>query len=503
MNKLLSPLLLMIATAHTVNGAEVDLLEGKTGYERRASISEFADSIWENQTFSFDQGLNMLQGLSNSDRYYAIKSMFGNNRSHHKLISEPLSTEQINTLLSGVGPQREEIIQYLADYGVPSPNMNADQIQTLMGAAGSRRYDQPLRALLGSNRLAQNYGLSAFGVKEANQLLNQSHDRSGMIRYMADRTLFTTALTVKEAEQIIGQQGPMGRHDAVKALLGMNQQQQDYLALPLSHADALQLVRGSALPEEIIRHFTNRGLFAAPLTATESQQLLQDIQHTDRFNVVKSLLGENRQQQGYLQLPLGLSEARTLLDGMAYQDEMIGLFTDHQALQSPLNPDEALQLLGSLTRADRYDALSALLGNNELQQSYLQNSIDATAASTLLEGSSYQDELIQQMADIGSLQKMDGDHLIDLIQELFGENRYKAISALSGKNRLQHHYLSQPLSVKQLERLLERSANPFLIIEQLGQQQLIEGPLSAEAIEPILSQLYGDERAAATVLLTR
>jgi len=301
---------------------------------------------------------------------------------------------------------------------------------------------------------------------------------------------------------MIGTESPMARHDAIKALLGSNHQQVDYLTLPLQYAESAQLINGSALPETIIRYFSDHGVFAGNLSADESQQLLEQIHHTDRFNVVKSLLGENQQQKSYLQLPLDATDAVKLLDGMAYRDEMIGLMSDQRVLRAPLSTEEVHSLLGALSRADRHDALSALLGNNEPAMSYLQLPIDASAANTLLEESAYRHELIQQMSDIGALRPMGGEEATALVDELVGEARHSAIAALSGLNGQQRHYFTQPLNSSELSALLHRSADPLKLIQQLLQQQLVQPVETTEALELLLEPLYGEERKEAMKLLT-
>ena len=493
-------LLIMSSSAFATEPATA--LAEKEGYDRRAAISHFADTLWSNDHFSVDQGVDLLQGLTGTDRYFSTKSLFGANRHARNLLPEQLSANEIGRLLEGIGPQREEMIQYLTDYGIPAPNLGVNEIQSLMGTVSRDSYERPLRALLGSNRLKQNYGLPTFGVDEAEELISRGSDRAGMIRYFADHALLTGSLSVTEAEKMIGTESPMARHDAIKALLGSNHQQVDYLTLPLQYAESAQLINGSALPETIIRYFSDHGVFAGNLSADESQQLLEQIHHTDRFNVVKSLLGENQQQKSYLQLPLDATDAVKLLDGMAYRDEMIGLMSDQRVLRAPLSTEEVHSLLGALSRADRHDALSALLGNNEPAMSYLQLPIDASAANTLLEESAYRHELIQQMSDIGALRPMGGEEATALVDELVGEARHSAIAALSGLNGQQRHYFTQPLNSSELSALLHRSADPLKLIQQLLQQQLVQPVETTEALELLLEPLYGEERKEAMKLLT-
>lgn len=498
----LLPLLTLITISATA-ADPIDDLEGKQGYDRRAAITRFADTLWQDQRFSVDQGVDLLQGLSGSERYFATKSLFGSNRLQDSLLPQQLSANEIERLLEGIGDQRGEMIQYLADYGIPAPNLGVEEIQSLLGSIRSGHYERPLQSLLGNNRLRQNYGLPTFGVAEVEQLLSNSSDRAGMIRYFADNALLAGALTVEDAERMMGSEGAMARHDAVKALLGSNRQQQDYLTLPLQFTDAAQLIKGSALPEEMIRYFADHGVFSDLLSAVEGQQLLQGIHHTDRFNVVESLLGNNRQQHVYLQLPLKASDAVEILDGMAYRDEMIGLLSDQQALHAPLTPEEVLSLLGTLSRADRHDALSALIGNNEQKLSYLQLPIDTVAIQSLLEESAYRHELIQQMSDIGALQPLRGSDARDLLDELTGEARSHALASLGGDNLQQRHYFAQPMNSGEVSALLERSANQLALLRQLAEQQLIEKPVTPEALEQLLGRLYGEEREQAIEFLTK
>lgn len=501
MRNVLSALLISTATA-TVAAPPTTGLEGKEGYERRSAIAEMADTLWQNQRFSIDRGMDILRGISGSDRYYATRTLLGENRQKRNLLPNRLTIREMHQLLEGTAAQRGALIQLLSDQGIPAAYLSATEIESLIAPLPPIDQDRALRALLGSNRMDRNYSLPNFKPHEVDRLLKNVSDRSGMIRYLANHTLLAGALTIHDAEQIMQQQSGMDRHDSIRALLGDNRDKLVYLTLPLPFDDTLQLLDGVALRSEMLNYFTDHGVSVDNLTAAEAKQLLHGVQQTDHFNTLKALLGNNLRKQRYLQHPLSAEDAITLLEGVAYRDQMVGYMADNQLLARSITADQATQLLGSLTRADRHDALRALLGGNELNQSYLQLPLSAEAATALLSGSAYRDELIQWISDQQQLeQNLDATAVLMLINGMVGDARYQALNSLLGNNLEKRHYLANTITATEWVTLLKGSANRLQLLQRIKTQMPIEID-SSEALQQLLGRLYGSEREAAAKLLT-
>ncbi len=497
MKRAITTLLLTASTLATA-AAETPTVAEKQGYERRTTIAEMADTVWQNQRFSVKRALELLHGMSGSDRYYATRTLLGDNRHRRNLLPNRMTITEMQQLLEESGPQRGAVIQLLSDQGIPAAYLSAQELNALLAPLTPIEYDRTLRALLGSNRMERNYSLPNFTPSEIETLLSRADDRAGLIRYLADRALLAAALSTTDAEQILSQQGSMDRHDSLKALLGSNRLQQGYLQLPLEFDQAQQLLQGVALRSEMVRYFADH----AGLSAAEAGTLLQGIRHTDRFNSLRALLGENQQQQNYLQFPLSIEDAAALLDGIAYRDAMVGFMADRQLLTTPLSADQALQLLGTLSRADRHDALRALLGNNEADHNYLALPLSATTATTLLQGASYRDELIQSMADRQQLaQEIELADGVRLLEGLRGDARYQGLRALLGENLPGQRYLTASGNASGWITLLEGSANRLQLLQQIQQQSPFAID-SAETLQRLLGRLYGSEREQASRLLT-
>ncbi len=502
MKSALTPLLLTLSTL-AIASPEPLTLENKQGYERRTVIGEMADTLWQNQRFTVNRGMEILQGMSGSDRYYATRTLLGDNRHQRNLLPNRMTVGEMHQLLEESGDQRGALIQLLSDQGIPAAYLSAMEVESLLAPLPPIDYDRALRTLLGDNRMERNYSLPDFKPQEVDNLLKRADDRAGMIRYLADRTLLAAELTLTDAEQIMQQQSTMDRHDSIKALLGSNRQQKDYLKLPLAIEETLQLVEGIALKPEMVRYFADHGVYAGNLTATEAEQLLQGIHQTDRFNSLKALLGDNTLQQNYLQHPLSAEEAVSLLENSAYRDEMVGFMSDRRLLATPLSADQALQLLGELRRADRHDALRALLGGNESHHNHLQLPLSAEAATTLMEEAAYRDELIQWMADQQQLQEsLDFEDTKMMLQGLVGDSRFHVLNTLLGQNLAKQRYLADTISTDEWIVLLERGANRLQLLQSIHQQTplMIE---SGETLNRLLGRLYGSEREQAAQLLTR
>lgn len=499
MRNILSVLLLSTVTAAVA--APPTSLEGKEGYERRSAIAEMADTVWENQRFSVNRGMDILRGMSGTDRYYATRTLLGENLQKRNLLPNRMTIGEMHQLLEGT-EQRSALLQLLSDQGIPAAYLSATEVESLIASLSPIDHDRALRSLLGSNRMDRNYSLPNFKPQEVRNLLRNSSDRTAMIRYFADRTLLAGALSLEDAEQIMQRQSGMDRHDSIKALLGDNRDKQDYLKLPLQFNNTLQLLHGAALRSELLRHFANRGVYSGQLSASDAKQLLEGITQTDRFNSLKTLLGMNDLQQTYLQTPLSAEDAATLLDGIAYRDQMVGFMADGNLITHSLTTEQALQLLEGVTRADRHDALRALLGGNELNQNYLQLPLTAEATTALLNGSAYRDELIQWISDQQQLQQdLDAADTLMLIEGLVGDARYHALNSLLGNNREQRRYLANTINATEWATLLERSANRLQLLQQIKAQMPIEIE-SAKVLEQLLGRLYGSEREAAAKLLT-
>lgn len=494
-------LLMVLFSAWAVADPVADL-EGKSGYERRASITRLADTAWGGHQFSIERGVEILRGLTGTDRYYAAKSLLGSNRERRILLPGPLSVGEVDTLLEGTGRQRQDLILHLADSGAPAGNLGVEEVRTLIGELQGGAYDRTLRSLLGSNRAGKNYALVPFGSAQVDRLLAAGSDRAEMIRYMADRALLEGGFTVDEAERMMQSQSGMDRHDSVKALLGSNSEERDYLTLPLGFADAKQLLNGVALRSELIHYFSDHGVFAGRLRAREVVQLLDGVEKRDRYSVVRSLLGFNEQERSYLQTPLAMDDAGALLEGMAYRDEMIGLLADQGGLVEGLSVADATLLLGELARADRHDALLPLLGNNEQGVSYLELPVTAEGAVQLMERAAYRDELIDFMVDRGQLAgPLSADQALELMTGLVGEVRYKTLLSLLGSNEQEVNYLPVPMELPALLPLLERIANRKAAIGWVADHGMIKGELGEEETEQLLGRLYGEEREQATAIL--
>ncbi len=495
-------LTLLVLFSSWVAADPVADLEGKSGYERRAAITRLADTVWGGQQFSINSGIEILQGLSGTDRYYAAKSLLGDNRNSRNLLPGALSVGEINALLDGSGRQRQDLIAHLADSGTPAGGLDVEEIRTLIGPAGRRAYDRSLRSLLGANREGRNYARAPFGAGQVDTLLAAGSDRAEMIRYMADRALLQGGFTVDDAERMMQSQSGMDRHDSVKALLGSNSEERDYLKLPLGYADAKRLLSGVALRSELIRYFADHGVFAGELRAKEAIQLLDGVERTDRFSVVRSLLGFNEQERRYLQTPLAVADAGALLEGMVYRDEMVGLLADQGALVDGLSVADGVLLLGGLARADRHDALRALLGNNEQGVSYLELPLTAQGAMEIMERSAYRDELIHFMVERDQLAApLSSDQALGLMSGLVGESRYSVLLSLLGNNGQKRSYLPAPIKLSALLPLLERSANRKAAIGWVADHGMIQGTLGEEDAELLLGRLYGEEREQATAIL--
>lgn len=493
-------LLMVLSSAWAVADPVTDL-EGKSGYERRASIARLADTAWGGQQFSFNRGIEILQGLTGTNRYYAAKSLLGANRNRTNLLPGSLSVGEVNTLLEGMGRQRQDLIAHLADLEIPAGNLDVEEMRSLIGSLQGGEYDRSLRSLLGSNQARKNYALASFGSDQVDRLLADGSDRAEMIRYMADRALLKGGFSVDDAERMMRSQSGMDRHDSVKALLGSNSEERDYLTLPLGFADAKRLLNGVALRPELIRYFSDHGVFAGKLTTKEAIQLLDGVEKTDRYSVVSSLLGSNEQERRYLQTPLAVDDAGTLLEGMAFRDEMVGLLADQGALVDGLSIVDAVVLLGGLTRADRHDAVRSLLGNNEQGASYLELPLSAQGATQLMERIAYREELIDFMADRGQLAgPLSTDQALELMSGLVGEVRYNALLSLLGNNEQQRSYLAAPIELPALLPLFERVANRKAVIGWVADHGMI-GPLEEEDAEQLLGRLYGEEREQATAIL--
>ncbi len=493
---------LLLTLSTTTLATEPLTLEGKQGYERRTTIAEMADSVWQNQRFTVDHGLELLQGLSGSNRYYATRTLLGENRYHRNLLPNRMTATEMGQLLQGLGSQREEILQLMADQGIPAAYLSVKEIGQLIGSLTPRDYDQPLRILLGENRLDRNYSLPEFTPEQAARLLSNSDDRAGMIRYLADHTLLATTLTVEDAELIMQRQSAMDRHDSVKALLGANHKKQGYIQLPLSFQNTQQLLEGTALKSEMVRYFANYGVYRAGLSADEAYQLLQGIRHTDRYNSLQALLGENSLQQNYLQTPLSVTETSALLEEIAFRGEMVEWMSNHGLLDNNLSTEQANHLLAGVTQLDRHNALLSLLGGNERQQPYLTLPITGADAARLLEQSAYRGELVRWMSELQQLQPgMSGREAIQLLEGVIGENRFDAMAALLGVNRHQQRYIEGPLDSNTLEQLFKRSANRLQLIHHALDQGVIQLPLNLDQQVQILGRLYGSEREEAMALL--
>lgn len=504
--RLIPILLLTTVTLSSIASPTADpqnSLEGKQGYERRTLIGEMADTIWKNERFSINRGIELLQGMSGSDRYYATRTLLGENRQQRNLLPNRMTPAEMQQLLEGTLQQRGEIIQLLSDQGIPAAYLSPQEIRSLLQPLPPIQYDRALRALLGSNRMDRNYSLPHFKPDEVATLLLPSDDRAGMIRYLSNRALLTVQLSVEEADPILQQQSSMDRHDSIKALLGSNRLKQNYLKLPLGFSEASQLLDGAALKSELLRYLADQGAYIDHLTAEQAYQLLQGIQQTDRLNSLKALLGENNLQQRYLQSPLSSEDAVMLMEGVAYRDEMVGFLADQQLLPEVISPQEALKLLETLKRADRHDALRALLGGNEAHHTYLNLPLSIADTQSLIEKSAYRDELIQWVTDQGQLQSgIGGSEALQLLNGLVGDARFQALATLLGENLQQRRYLSNTIGASDWIRLLQRSANRLQLIELIQQQQRIEIE-SGEALHQLLETLYGAEREQAARILTQ
>ena len=493
MKKFISLVLLVFSAGAFAN--PVADLEGKHGYDRRAAITRMSDTDWGGQRFSIEKGIELLQGLTGTDRYYAAKSLLGSNRYKRNMLPGNLSVRQMNAVLDGVGEQRGDLIAHLADFEIPAGNFGVAEIQSLIGDVAGDDYERSMKALMGSNQMHRNYAISSLGVDQVDALLSRDTNRAGMIRYMADYAILEGNFTVDGAEKMMRTQSGMDRHDSVKALLGSNQQKRNYLNIPLSFVDAQRLLDGTALRSELINYFSDRGVFADRLTANEAARLLENIKHTDRFETLKTLLGFNQQQRDYLRSPLSVNDVYTLLAGTAYRDEMIGLMADRGVIVDGISVADAVMMMEQITRADRYDAVSSLLGNNKQKRSYITLPITAAGAIQLMEGGAYRDELIGFMVDHGLIEnRLSADDTVALLEDLVGMDRYDALLALMGENGQTRNYLDMPMGPSSMVSLFERTANRKELIALIADQGMVDGTINAAEAEHLLGRLYGEER---------
>lgn len=494
--------IVLLVFSASVVAEPVAELEGKQGYDRRAAITRLSDNGWGGQQFSVEKGIEILQGLTGMERYYAAKSLLGSNRYKRNMLPDKMSVQQMNAIMDGIGEQRDDLITHLTDFDIPAGNFGVAEIQSLLSDVAGDDYDRSMKALMGSNQTHRNYALSSLGVDQVDRLLSRSTNRAAMIRYMADRAILAGNFTVDGAEKMMRVQSGMDRHDSVKALLGSNQQKRDYLISPLNFADAERLLDNTALRSELINFFSDRGVFANRLTADEVVKLLDGIKHTDRFETLKSLLGFNRQQRDYIQVPLGVNDAHALLAGMAYQDEMIGLMADRGAIVDGISVADAVMILERTARADRYDAVSSLLGNNELKKNYITSPITAEGAVQLLKGGAYQDELIGFMADHGLVESgLEVEEAVSLLDGIVGMDRYSTLLALMGENGQARNYLSMPMGTSSMMKLFDRAANRKELIAFIADHGMLDGTLGGEEAEHLLGRLYGEEREQALEIL--
>jgi len=494
-------LLLLLGLPLLVNGSPVTDLKGVDGYERRSLIGQMVDGGWKGHRFSPQQGLELLQGLSGGDRYYAAKSLLGENRFGANYLPQQLTVDEIRGLLEGMGHERGDLIHYLADRGLPMGNFGVAEIRAVAGAMDPWTYERSLKALMGMNRLEKSYVVPTFSAEQVEQLLSEGVDRVGMIRYMADHAQLADNLSVADAEQMMSAATGMGRHDAVKALIGLNRKKQSYLQLPLSFEQAQQLLEGAALRSEMIRSFVDQGVYTGPLPVEQVIAMLEGVEKTDRFSSLKMLLGENQQKMGYLQGALSAAELEALLSKVSYRDQMVGLMADYGVIASPMDPAHAMQLLQGLERADRHDALRSLVGHNELNRVYLSKPLKVEEVMALMGRAAYRGELLGLMADQGLYSGLDADQLLVLIDGLTGDDRFEAVIALLGDNYQQQRYFNQPLSVADAVTVLERIARRKEVIEWMVNSGMLPQSLRSDEIDLLLGRLYGEEREEVEKLL--
>ena len=477
-------------------------LQGKSGYDKRVAITKMADTGWEGRQFSAKKGIELLQGLTGTDRYYAAKSLLGANRYKRSMFPGFLNVQQISAILENVGEQRSDLLAHMADSEIPAGNFSVAEMQSLIGEMGADDYDRSLKALLGSNQGEKSYAASTLGVDQVDVLLSRSANRAGMIRYMADRAILVGDFSVDGAEKMMRVQSGMDRHDSVKALLGSNQQKRDYLNLPLGFAEVERLLESVALRSELINYFSDRGVFANKLTAVETTKMLEGVEHTDRFETLKSLLGFNQQQREYLQAPLDVNEIYALLGEIAYRDEMIGLMADQGVIIDGISVADAITLLEGTTRADRHDAVISLLGNNELGKSYITSPVTAQGAVQLMNKAAYRNELIGFMVDRGLIENRLGvEAATALLGDMVGMDRYSTLRALMGENGQTRNYLGMPMGVPSMVSLFERSANRKALIVLIADHGMLDGTINTKEAEHLLGRLYGEEREQAMAAL--
>ncbi len=495
------PLLLSLLPL-TLAHATDPTLEGKSGFDRRTTISTLADSHWDTP-FSPPGVVDLLSTMGGSDRYYALRSLLGENRRNLLFLPQQLPAAALEPILSGLGDQRQEIVQLMAEQGVPADRLSVAEIEQMLSPLSQRDYPAALLALLGNNRHGHNYSLPRFTLDEANRVLQPVAERTGMIRFLADRDLLPEGIDATNALSLIGEQSGMGRHDTLKTLLGWNRLQRYYLALPATMEEVNALLQGSDLRVELVRYLADHPVYPERMSALEAQQLLEGITQTDRFNALRSLLGENLQQRSYLSLPLTATELTPLLAPAAHRDELIGWMADLRMIDTGLTAQEGIELLQGLRGMPRYRALLALLGENSTETNHFALPFRFAEATALTTGAAHRDQILQQLADQQLLpHRLGGSEAATLLEGLSGETRAIALQTLLGENRQQHHYLVAPVEQHHLVDLLDRSSRRLELLQRMVQLQLIPVGLSAEQQAPLLQRLYGEEREVAIQLLS-